>query len=458
MGKKIFSIIIVFVILIASLITYQINKNKRVNLFNKDNILAIYVDGVESATIPSQTSGYEFDKAVCDNGATLDWDYKNWALDLSFTSKLKCSLYFKNSFKLRGTATNILNQLSENNNSIDVIDKGWSNTFAYDGTVDNNLRYVGTDPKNYIQFNGELWRIIGVMNNVENSSGQTQSLLKIVRNDYIGKYSWDSSDSYNSKNGINQWGPSTYDDGTYYEGADLMRELNTDYLGNITVGTDGKWYNGNNNIKTADMPTNLLSSNSQSMIESVVWYFGVPGNVDGTYSSSEERRLTPRAMYTKERTSTTIKTCSGSYASYCTDNVVRTDKWTGKVALIYLSDFGFSTSGGATDNRDACLDISIANNVSMSIDGWNNHPDCFENSWMIDLDREWSLIPSAFTYDEVTNFYKDDNILTSVGYSRSGSYQAYRVRPTIYLKSSISITSGSGSIVDPYILSNTSTT
>ena len=28
-----------------------------------------------------------------------------------------------------------------------------------------------------------------------------------------------------------------------------MRELNTDYLGNITVGTDGKWYNGRNNLK-----------------------------------------------------------------------------------------------------------------------------------------------------------------------------------------------------------------
>ena len=52
-------------------------------------------------------------------------------------------------------------------------------------------------------------------------------MIKIRRAESLGTYSWDSSDSStNSGDGINQWGPSGS-----YEGADLMRELNTDYLG-----------------------------------------------------------------------------------------------------------------------------------------------------------------------------------------------------------------------------------
>ncbi len=41
-----------------------------------------------------------------------------------------------------------------------------------DGTTDNNVRYVGSNPNNYVEFNGELWRIIGVMNNVEGNDGE----------------------------------------------------------------------------------------------------------------------------------------------------------------------------------------------------------------------------------------------------------------------------------------------
>ncbi len=456
MKRKFLIIFSIFALFITVLIIYQINNVKKMNLYSKDSLLSIYIDGVQESTIPSKTSGYEFEKAICDNGTVVDWDYENWALDMSFTSKTKCDLYFVNSYKIRGTATNILSSFAEYNTSVDVINKGWSNTFGYDLTTDNNLRYVGADPKNYVQFNGELWRIIGVMNNVENSSGQSQSLLKIVRNDPIGQYSWDTSaSSINSGDGINQWAPSEA-----YEGADLMRELNTDYLGDITVGSDGKWFNGSKNKKTADMPTTLLNSDSQSMIESVVWYLGVPGNVDGTFSLGEENTITPRTVYEKERTGITDKSCSStSSSSYCNDSVVRTSNWTGKVALVYLSDYGFSTSGGNSDNRDACLDIPISNNVSMATDGWDKHADCFKNSWILDIFEQWSLVPSGYSYVDVYSFVYDSNSwLSSVGFSRRDAYVVFRVRPVVYLKSNISINGGSGSKFDPYILSNTATT
>ena len=59
-----------------------------------------------------------------------------------------------------------------------------------------------------------------------------------------------------------------------------MRELNTDYLGNTTVGTDGKWYIGAGNAKEIQvsssvrnygyMPTKLLNQNSHR--RDLLWY------------------------------------------------------------------------------------------------------------------------------------------------------------------------------------------
>ena len=43
-------------------------------------------------------------------------------------------------------------------------------TLAYDGTTDNNLRYVGSNPCNYVKIDNEIWRIIGVMNNIDHGT------------------------------------------------------------------------------------------------------------------------------------------------------------------------------------------------------------------------------------------------------------------------------------------------
>ena len=128
------------------------------------------------------------------------------------------------------TVQNIVS--GESTSSTDVIDQGNGNTLAYDGTNDNNLRYVGSNPANYVQYNNELWRIIGVMNNIETEGGATQSLVKIRRVESLGSYVWDSSygpGTYwwgttigiNNGYGVNQWGNSGS-----YAGAYLMQELN----------------------------------------------------------------------------------------------------------------------------------------------------------------------------------------------------------------------------------------
>ena len=62
-----------------------------------------------------------------------------------------------------------------------ILAKGETEELKFDGTVDNNLRYVGSDPNNYVSFNNELWRIIGVFNNIDNGTGTKETRLKIIR-------------------------------------------------------------------------------------------------------------------------------------------------------------------------------------------------------------------------------------------------------------------------------------
>ena len=55
-------------------------------------------------------------------------------------------------------------------------------TSIADDDPDHNLRFIGANPNNYVSFNGQIWRIIGVFD----------GRLKIIE-DPIGDYSWDSS-------------------------------------------------------------------------------------------------------------------------------------------------------------------------------------------------------------------------------------------------------------------------
>ena len=407
-------------------------------------IRRIYTDDTVADSLPAQGSGYDFDRIQCSNGATGVWDNNNWKLKLSLNSKTSCTLYFKTSFKLRGTTTDMLAQFTEDNTTTDIINKGWLNTFAYDGTADNNLRYVGANPKNYIEFNNELWRIIGIMNNIENSSGQSQSLLKIIRAESIGRYGWDSSVEYmsggnygNGATGINQWGESTFEDGTPYEGSDIMRELNTDYLGNITIGTDGKWYC--DNAKSVDMPTTSLSSNAQSMMENVVWHLGSPTGDNGTYDSNYNENMTTGTSYTRERSNTLGKNCNTSNY-HCTDTVVRTATWTGRVGLAYPSDLGFSTTGGKTINRNTCLNTSLSRWYS-----YDYFEDCRDNLWLKNTSYGiWSMSPYTDSYNADYGIY-----LTNLAYN-SQLYYGKEIYPVVFLKSTVSITDGDGSSTNPY--------
>ena len=180
-------------------------------------------------------------------------------------------------------------------------------------------RYIGADPDNYIQFNNELWRIIGIFD------GQ----LKIIRNESLGDMAWDDEDEQNPY-GENDWSK-----------ASLQTYLNNDYYGTIDL-------------------------EDQTKIDSAyVWKLG------GSNSLEDE---TAQMFYERERGTDVY---SG-----------RPTEWTGSIALMYPSDYGFSTSGGSTTNRSSCLAKELYN--------WDSVEDCYTNSWLYDSpNSQWTLAPRA---------------------------------------------------------------
>ena len=298
------------------------------------------------------------------------------------------------------------------------------NGLEVDETTDKNLRYVGASPKNYLKFNDEIWRIIGVFNNIktidEQENEKTESLVKIVRNDSLGNYSWDSSESTtNSGYGINEWSQ-----------ADLMYELNCDgsgskaycrdditegYLSNLTTGST-TWYNEKNNSKngTYDYSKNIRSL-SIDKVAKVRWNLG-------GYNTTSASALN---MYNAERG--TLHVINPS------DGITRTNTWDGKIALIYPSDYGYAST------NEACRDSMNSKT--------NNVYNCKNENWLFNSKYQWTLSPNSGNAYFVFLVSEDGHVSNSYAYGAGG------VRPVLFLKSDVVIAGGTGeSIENAYTL------
>ena len=159
-------------------------------------------------------------------------------------------------------------------------------TFTHDATTQTealtDYRYIGSDPYNYVTFNNELWRIIGVFT-VEDASGNKEQRIKIIRNESIGSKAWNS-------NNVNEW-PT----------ASLQTYLNGDYY-------------------------NSLSEEAKAMLGDTKYYLG------GRAFDSTTHYGTATDIYAWERGTTVY---SG-----------RSTNWIGKIGLMYPSDYAYTYANG----------------------------------------------------------------------------------------------------------------
>ena len=278
---------------------------------------------------------------------------------------------------------------------------------------DGNVRYMGADPNNYVRFNNELWRIIGVFDVASTYGGTTEKRIKIIRDEPIGTYSWDNkpsgTGSSDSQYGSNDWTDSA-----------LMEVLNNGAYWNRTSGTCPSGSNGA--TKSCDFSSNGLTDEAKSLIGDAVW------NLGGTASYDSASNGLPSHFYGYER-GTTVYSGRPTY-------------WVGKIGLMYPSDYGYATSGGTTTNRESCLAKEMYNWDSSS------YSDCKNNDYLYDSSLfQWTITPdSGYSY-----FVFGVSTTGSVDFGIA-NYSSISASPVLYLKSTVEITGGEGTSENPFTL------
>ena len=283
--------------------------------------------------------------------------------------------------------------------------------------LDNNgeYRYYGADPNNYVWYNDELWRIISVGNvksNETDTVGETR--VKIVKASYmIAEGDYDSTFGYSSEttyswdyNSVNDWSKS-----------DLMLELN-DFYFNSTNGTC-YGFSGTFNCKFVDLG---LDQQARNLVDDALFYLGaVPhGNYNADIGS-----MYADDYYTYER-GTMVYDCATNDGA-----CPRVTSWSGKVGLMYASDYVYAT------------DLGICTKMGTE---YETDAICTENDWIFYSDQ-WFITPSSNNSSVQANYS-----------SRNGNLESMLVKnskvvfPTVYLKSEVIIVDGEGTSEKPYIL------
>ena len=282
-------------------------------------------------------------------------------------------------------------------------------------------RYRGKDPKNYVKFNNETWRIIGVFP-TDDGTGKIENRIKLVRNDSIGEYKFD--DGTTAYNYSKQDNLMLLQDNNKLKAKYLEESKKYDVM--LTVPDSGCISCKNNWEKPTSLNRylngtyyNSLLSEDKNMVESVKYYLG-------GYSSSTS--ITTQDIYNYERK----KIVSDS--SYGEFNIAT---WVGKLSLMYASDYGYASSNCESKKL---LDVNSTTN-DLRI--------CNDTNWLYNIKKNEWLLPRIFGADSSSGTFT----LSTKGYiSADVINNPNFVRPTLYLNSYIQITGGDGTSANPYTL------
>ena len=228
-----------------------------------------------------------------------------------------------------------------------------------------NVRYRGSndDVKNYVTFNNETWRIIGVLN----------GKVKLIREDFI-----ENTDDTNHIDTFLWDGTNTND----WNIASLQIYLNENYYNRLT-----------------DESKNMITEEKYSL---------------GGITTTE---IDKKTAYQLERG----KKVYGE----------RPIEWTGKIGLMYVSDYGYAAS--ATCNQN----LFYYSDDTCKTDDW-----LYKSTY-----SQWTITPWSSSSSLVSPVSNDGYV---GGASVGVSWLA--VRPTVYLNVNVQISVGDGTRNNPYIL------
>ena len=287
------------------------------------NYIKYSLDGT-SVNILGELSGndYIIDEGTLEPGESQDYSIRFWLKEGVGNDVLNRHYHGKIVIEAVNEQDKLLDALLSdytNNDSITTYLEGDTTkmyTFQHDATEQTealtDYRYIGSNPNNYITFNDETWRIIGVFT-VENEKGEKEQRVKIIRDEAV----------YN-----NYWGAAV----AGYDASSVNKILNGDYYNRIN-----------------DYTSIGLTDNAKSKIASAKWYLG--GFTNDDVSALD---------YYKAERGTNIY---GSQADI---------SWLGKVGLIYPSDYAYTF---AFEVDDICYNniVQCSNTSSWLFTGKEQH-------------------------------------------------------------------------------------
>ena len=295
-----------------------------------------------------------------------------------------------------------------------------TNSFTKNGeTKYHDYRFRGADPNNYVLFNNDLYRIIGVFD--ENSHGvKDKYLIKLIMADKLYAGSWGAYNTTNTsgtyKGYANDWTGNTT--GVKASANVILNEFfynKTDTSSAYGACSSWTYYFNNDNYKTfscSDIIGHGIDSNLRDYIEEVTWY--LKGYTDNEYSKQN--------FYLCERGLSTDTHCMSANLG------VHDASTTSKIGLMYASDYLYASSYFADTATTTATSEYYGN-----------------KNWLY-KGVEWTITPLA---DSVYAAFDVDNFGRVLYYATSYGVD---VRPTFYLKSTIGISGGSGTIDNPYTL------
>ena len=384
-----------------------------------DIYFAFYVDNKIQKDLPSKDSGYIFNSQASYCGVNggkdesiIPWfDKEEWSVTVTGmkTSRTKCNLYFEKGENLKNKISSLAT-VEEGDGLYRVTHEDAEITYTEEVEKQNmlkqeELRYAGSSPNNFVWFNHELWRMIGLVNTPE---GQR---IKLVKGENIGSYSWDVSEvTENNGYGYNDW-----------ETSEVKILLNDYYYFNKANQTCYQLGIAQNNQYIYKTTTCSFEARGLKKVpyelENVSW------NIGAVLLDSFRKEKVSK-YYEMERSNTCPGECNGKEMT-----------WQGYVGLMNASDYGYAV-GGTKDNRDTCFNTPLYN--------WNN---CDEENWIWTVIQQGCYLMTSVQGTTVLSINSNKYITEKRSSNNSFIY------PVIYLKEDVLVSSNSlGTADSPYII------
>ena len=325
---------------------------------------------------------------------------------------------------------------------------------VYDETVDNNLRYIGANPNNYIDMGEKYpegsginkWEEAGVFvvsaeecnefvdsnfscSNYGDLGFSTEEecnneLSTFLKEDYNVSSTEEFKSTYCVAEDISGqpilWRiigvMNNIDDGTGKKETRFKVIRDEPYVEQWDSEMKNNWAEAN---LQKELNGNYLNTiNHIQIIDNVVWKLGGLNHTNANDGLVKD-------WYNFERGTEVYEG--------------RPTEWTGKIGLMYPSDYGYATNGENGVNRETCLNTKLSD--------WNNVNFCYTNDWLYTNSNQWLLTSTSSNHYSVYLVHSDGYV------SGHGDVPIYgSAYPSAYLTTSTKIISGDGSEDNPFTL------